>query len=110
MSKSVAEVRKLEGGTYASAQALYVGVMQGIPNSAGIGPGTSVTVAVIFEGVRSDGNSGSDLPSNYTVIVGPNQDATWYVTKLVGGFEVTLTPRLASMTLAEGTFDVAVFA
>jgi len=50
-----------------------------------------------------------DLPANYTAVVNPGQDATWFISgKTAGGFNVTLTPRLASATLAAGMFDAIV--
>jgi len=51
------------------------------------------------------------LPASYAVVVCPNQDATVCVSnKTSTGFNVTLTPRLATATLAAGLFDVVVIA
>lgn len=69
-------------------------------NVVGSGAGAAVVTAV--SGLKN-------LPANYTVIVNPGQDATWYVSgKTSTGFNVTLNPRLAANTLAAGTFDVLI--
>ncbi len=79
-----------------------LGVQEGVANAAGGSAGAAVTVAVSF---------GNELPPSYVVVVNPGQDATWYVSaKTSNGFSVTLTPRLATNTLAAGTFDVLVVA
>ena len=80
---------------------LLIGVQAGLANAAGSAAGASVTQAVSF--------AAGSLPSNYTVLVTPAQDATAFVTaKTSSGFNVTLSPRLATATLAASTFDVAV--
>lgn len=78
---------------------LLLGHLPAQANGAGGGAGQSVTVAVAVK----------NLPSSYSVLVNPGQDATWYVSgKTNAGFNVTLTPRLAANTLASGTFDVVI--
>lgn len=78
-----------------------IGQLVDVANVAGAGAGDSVTTVV----------SGLSLPSKYTVMVMPNQDAVAFVTlKTTAGFSVTLKPRLAADTLAAGTFDVLIVA
>lgn len=77
----------------------------GIANDEGGSAGASVAVAVAVPG--------SPLPAsgNYFVDVELSQDATAYVTaKSASGFTVNLQPRLASETLAAGTFNITVTA
>jgi hypothetical protein len=82
---------------------VLVGLQIGVANLAGSGAGASVVTAVTF--------AAGALPSSYAVIVTPAQDATSFVTnKTANGFNVTLTPRLASATLAASSFDVVVIA
>lgn len=82
---------------------LIAGVKQGIANIAGGGAGLSVVTAVSFPA--------GALPANYTVIVNPKQDATWFTSAHTSsGFSVTMFPRLAANTLASGSFDLVVLA
>lgn len=70
-----------------------------VANAAGGSAGAAVTVAV----------SNLQLPANYSVVVNPAQDATWWVTaKTRTGFTINLAPRLAANTLAAGTIDFLV--
>ena len=72
-----------------------------IASSAGGSAGGSVTVAVTF--------SGAELPSTYTAVATPSVNATAAITsKTNTGFNVVLTPVVATTTLAAGTFDVIV--
>ena len=72
-----------------------------IASTAGSGAGASVTIAVTF--------SGAELPSTYTAVATPNVNATVAITgKSNTGFNVVLTPVVATSTLAAGTFDVIV--
>jgi hypothetical protein len=93
---------KLGSTGLAMQDRLMVGMLTGVANVAGSGAGASVVTAVAFSG---------KLPATYNVQVNPNQDAVAYVSgKTTSGFNVTLNPRLATNTLAAGTFDVMVFA
>jgi hypothetical protein len=81
---------------------VMVGAMFGVQNAAGGGAGQPVTVTI---------NTLKNLPANYGVLVNPGQDATWFVSgKSATGFSVTLTPRLATSTLAAGTIDIFLYA
>lgn len=74
-----------------------------VVNPAGSGNGNLVTVAISFAEPWPGGST------NYCVDVNPNQDCTvWSSAKTINGFNVTLQPRLATVTLASGTFDVTV--
>jgi hypothetical protein len=80
---------------------LTIGFKFAVPNLIGGGAGQTVTVVV----------TGMQLPpaAKYTVLVQPNQDATWFVSaKTTTGFTITLTPRLAANTLAAGTIDIVI--
>jgi hypothetical protein len=91
----------VDGSSFSQTDRVIVGMQTAVPNAAGTA-GASVTTAVTF---------GYGLTANYTVLVSPNQDATWFVSsKTSTGFNVVLTPRLAANSLAAGTFDVIVFA
>lgn len=82
---------------------LFVAARQAIANVIGGGAGLSVVTAVTFPA--------GALPANYTVLVNPKQDATWFTSGHTStGFNVTLFPRLAASTLAAGTFDLVVLA
>jgi len=82
---------------------VMIGLQTSVPNVAGSGAGAVVVTPVSF--------AAGALPGAYAVVVTPGQDATAFITnKTTTGFNVALAPRLASMTLAAGTFDVAVFA
>lgn len=71
-----------------------------IANLAGTA-GTDVTTAVAVTGYQ--------LPATYAVVATPNQDAMASVTsKTSTGFNVVLTPKVATATIAAGTFDVIV--
>lgn len=90
-----------DGSTPARQDRVIIGMLPGVANVAAGSAGTAVTTAVSMSG----------LPSSYSVVVNPGQDATWYVSgKTASGFNVVLTPRLAANTLAAGTFDVVVVA
>lgn len=76
--------------------------LDSVTNAAGGSAGTAVTTAVAFA---------NELPADYAVFVQPGQDATAYVSsKTATGFNVVLTPRLATATIAAGSFDVLVVA
>ncbi len=93
-----------DGATPARTDRAILGVVPGIANAAGGSAGAAVVTAVALP-------STADLPANYAVVVNPGQDATWFVSgKTATGFNVTLTPRLATNTLAAGTFDVVIHA
>lgn len=81
-----------------------IGSYPGIANAAGGAAGASVATTVTLP-------ASANLPANYSVLVNPGQDATWFVTsKTANSFIVTLNPRLAANTLAAGTFDVVLVA
>lgn len=86
--------------------------LAGIPNSAGSGAGSSVTVAVSATLTDQFGNGRlPTMPISYAVMVTPSQPAFVNVTgKTSSGFSVVLTPITSSATLASGTFDVVVLA
>lgn len=93
-----------DGFTPAHQDRHVVGVMPGVANVAGSGAGAAVATVVSLP-------PSANLPANYSVLVNPGQDATWYVSaKSFDSFTVTLTPRLAANTLAAGTFDVVLVA
>ncbi len=99
----MAHVIELLGGQSAKKDRLLAATKQSVANVVGGGAGAAVVTAVVFP-------TGS-LPTNYTVVVDPKQDATWFTSAHTSnGFNVTLTPRLAANTLAAGSFDLAVFA
>jgi hypothetical protein len=90
----------------ANGQPHFTAVAYNIANAAGSGAGATVTVPVSFV---SPAFGTGQLPPNYAVNVAPSQAATTHVTaKTSSGFNVVLTPVLASTTLAAGTFDVVV--
>ncbi|RQS29417.1 MULTISPECIES: hypothetical protein [unclassified Burkholderia] len=93
-----------DGFTPARQDRVIVGSLPGIVNAAGGSAGAAVATVVTLPASAS-------LPANYSVLVNPGQDATWYVSnKTSAGFTVTLTPRLAATTLSAGTFDAVVVA
>jgi len=94
-------VAVLDGSTAAFTDRELLGVQFGISNPAGASAGASVSVVVTFA---------EPLPSlGFGVWIGHHQDATAFVTnETLDGFTVTLSPRLASETLAAGTFDVMI--
>lgn len=101
MGIDVHTVDQLDGSNFNRQDRVIAGMQSGVANAVGGGAGAAVTTSVSF----------ANLPANYTVVVNPGQDATWYVNnKTSSGFDVVLTPRLAANTLAAGTFDVLVFA
>ncbi len=90
-----------DGASPANTDRTIIGSVPNVANIAGGSAGASVTVAVAM----------ANLPANYSVLVNPGQDATWFVgSKTSSGFTVTLNPRLATNTLAAGTIDVVVVA
>jgi hypothetical protein len=93
-------VEVLDGSNIQANDRLILGNFQDVVNGAGAGAGQAVTVAVAFS---------KPITANYSVLVNPQQDATWFVSGMTAaGFNVTLTPRLAANTLAAGHFDVVV--
>jgi hypothetical protein len=89
----------------ANGQNHFTSVQYNLPNPAGGGAGSAVTVAVAFPPVLGN----PVLPPNYAVNVSPSQAATTRVSgKTNTGFNVILTPVLASTTLAAGTFDIVI--
>jgi len=73
-----------------------------VPNVIGGGAGQNVATVVTFN---------EPLPPTYCVFVLPSQDAVAFVSaKTTFGFTVNLSPRIATNTLAVGTFDVCVLA
>jgi hypothetical protein len=100
MSLDVHTVAVVPGTNLSANDRLHAGLLEGVANGVGSGAGAAVAVAV----------TGLKLPAKYTVVISPSQDATWYITaKTATSFTVNLLPRLASETLAAGTFDVAIF-
>jgi len=76
--------------------------LSSVANLAGGGAGQAVTTTVTLD---------KQLPAEFTVVVNPGQDATWYVNnKTANSFDVVLNPRLAANTLSAGTFDLVLFA
>jgi hypothetical protein len=102
MSQVVHSIELPDGAAQlANLDRLLLGLIKGIANGVGGGAGVAVTVAVAVK----------NLPANYTVLVNPKQDATWFTsTHTATGFNVTLTPRLAANTLGAGTFDAVIIA
>jgi hypothetical protein len=95
-----------DGATPAYQDRTIVGSIPGVANLAAAGAGDAVTTAVTLP-------ASANLPANYSVLVNPGQDATWYVpenSKTSTGFNVVMTSRLAANTLAAGTFDVVIVA
>lgn len=93
-----------DGFTPAFQDRAIIGTIPGVTNAVGGAAGASVTTTVTLP-------ASANLPTNYSVLVNPGQDATWYVNaKTANSFNVVLTPRLAANTLAAGTFDVVVVA
>lgn len=100
-NKVVHSVETPAGSQPEQQDRVILGMLHDVANGAGGGAGQAVVVNVAMAG----------LPPNYSVQVTPNQDAVAYVTaKTSAGFTVTLNPRLATNTLAAGTFDVTVSA
>lgn len=94
-------VSMIKGSTMTWTDRILVYTQANVPNLAGTA-GTDVTTAVAPT---------NDLPANYIVLVTPNQDAMASVTsKTSTGFNVVLTPKVATATIAAGTFDVLVIA
>ena len=101
MSKIFHAIELKKGSQNANNDGIVMGIQPNIANAAGGAAGAAVVTAVAF----------ANLPANYAVNVTPGQDATAFVSgKTASGFNVTLTPRLATNTLAAGTFDVTVLA
>lgn len=102
MSQMIHSIEVPEGALNGLSQQgrLLVATIPGVANLVGGGAGQSVVTAV--SGLKN-------LPANYSVLVNPGQDATWFVSgKTSTGFNVTMYPRLAANTLAAGTFDVVI--
>ncbi len=98
-NKVVHSVDVPAGSTPNTGDRVTIGSLQDVANLAGGAAGASVTTAVSMPG----------LPASYSVSIAPNQDAVAYVTnKTSTGFDIVLNPRLATNTLAAGTFDVTV--
>jgi hypothetical protein len=78
-----------------------------VPNLAGSGNGSPVSISLASAFVDSFGNG--VLPSlNYSVLITPSQSCWASVSgKTSSGFTVTLTPD-SGVTLAAGSFDVLV--
>ena len=101
MSLDIHTVAVPTGSSPAYQDRVLIANVPGVANAVGASAGVAVVTAVVF----------ADLPPAYSVLVNPGQDATWFVSgKTSTGFNVTLTPRLATNTLAAGTFDVTVVA
>lgn len=101
MSLDMHTVAVPSGAAPAYQDRVLIANLPSVPNVVGASAGAAVVTAVTMV----------DLPSAYSVLVNPGQDATWFVSgKTSTGFNVTLTPRLAANTLAAGTFDVTVVA
>ena len=89
------------GSNNARTDRLICWMQSGVTNLVGTA-GADVTTAVSFTG---------EMPATYVALVTPNQDAAVSVTsKTSNGFNVVLTPKLATATIAAGTFDIIVFA
>ena len=103
MSIDVHTISALSGGSgLAQSDRMLLFVKYGIANAAGAGAGDSIAVAVAVT---------DPLPASYFVDVEVGQDATAFITnKTALGFTVNLQPRLASATLAAGSFNVRVTA
>jgi hypothetical protein len=100
------DVRVIEqiGNTsnFARTDRVFLAVFPQTANPAASGAGASVTL----------GFSGLQLPAVYSVLVsGLSQPAVATVTgRTFSSFNVVLNPLSSSITLASGTFDVAVLA
>jgi hypothetical protein len=79
----------------------------GTANAAGSGAGAAVSTSVSF--VDKYGSALLPQSLSYIVNVSPSQPAFVTITnKLQSGFNVVLTPKDSSTTLAAGTFDLTV--
>lgn len=104
MSSQIHSIESPDGAQPARQDRVVIGTLPGNANAAGGGAGAAVTTTVQLP-------TSANLPANYSVLVNPGQDATWYVSnKTFDSFQVTLTPRLAANTLAAGTFDAVIIA
>lgn len=100
----VSKVTFVGGSMPADRNRLTVYSAYGIANGAGGGAGQSVAVAV---SIPADNNVSLPSNGNYLVDVELSQDATYYISaKSATGFTVNIQPRLASQTIAAGTFNV----
>ncbi len=91
------------------AQKTTLAALAGVPNAAGSGAGTAVTVTISS---FVDQYGTGQLPAAYSVQVTPSQACAVSITsKTSSGFNVVLTPLSpggVNATLAAGTFDVVV--
>jgi hypothetical protein len=93
-------ISMLDGSSGDFSDRVIAGLQLGVPNAAGSGEGATVSTVVTFP---------EPLPPSFTVLVQCNQDAVAYVTsKTTFGFTVNIAPRLATETIAAGSFDVTV--
>jgi hypothetical protein len=97
-------VLDIVGGTPSTQNdRLSVVAQANLPNPVGSGAGVVVSVPVVFA---------EKMPTaNYAAFVEANQDATtWASAKTTSGFTANIQPRLATVTLAAGTFDILILA
>ena len=100
MNRDMHTVEVVDGSVTAHNDRIMFGTQQNVANAIGSGAGLGVTSTVTFS---------KGLPANFSVLVTPSQDCTYYVNNYTAtGFDVILMPRLAANTLAAGTFDVIV--
>ena len=93
---------QLDGSAAAFSDKLIIGTLIGVANVVGSGNGASVSTVVSFA---------EPLPPSFGAIISPHQDAVGFITSITtSGFTVVLNPRLATNTLAAGTFDVLIYA
>ena len=93
---------QLDGSAALFTDKLIIGTLIGVANAIGGGAGQNVATVVTFA---------EPLPTSFGVIISPHQDAVGYISAITtSGFTVNIAPRLATNTLAAGTFDVLIYA
>jgi len=101
MALEIHTVEVADGSQLQNQDRVVIAQQWNVANGAGASAGAAVTVAVAFGPFT--------LPTNYAVLVEPNQNCFSYVTaKTNTGFNVVLSPTSTSVTLPAGTFDVVV--
>ena len=102
MSQDLHTIAFLDGGANTMrTDRVLMAYLPGVAYPAGAGAGAAVVIPV---------TTIKGLPAKYSVQVTPDQDCTWFVTKGIGSFTVTLNPRLAANALAGGAIDIKVVA
>lgn len=97
-------IEMLDGSNQNRPDRVLVGLQTGVANLVGGAAGAAVTTGVTF---------GMELPTAYAVFVTVDNTtaaAVQVAAKTNTGFNVILTPVVATATIAVGTFDVMVVA